>query len=250
MVPGPCSVRYTTVRRSSLEAPTQAVRLVSGHPLVFSAVAGDGLTLVDHEDGPFDPEWDLTLSVPAGTLALSRTDGLVGSGDGTGTLHYRGPLSALNAALEGSRFTPPPGFHGNTALGLDAESTGVTPLQTHFLITDGHFLVTTRSDGGPGSLRQAILDSNAATDGNNVIDFAIFGPGVQTIAPASPLPAITNPVLIDGSSQPGYSGTPRIVIDASLSGMADGLTIAGSAVTVRGLADGGFALGAATSRAN
>ena len=62
-----------------------------------------------------------------------------------------------------------------------------------------HLLVVTNTaDSGPGSLRQAILDSNAATGATNTIDFDIPGPGVQTIAPLSPLPAITNPVLIDG----------------------------------------------------
>ena len=60
------------------------------------------------------------------------------------------------------------------------------------------FLVTNTDDSGPGSLRQAILDSNAATGTTNTIDFDIPGSGVQTIAPLSPLPAITNPVLIDG----------------------------------------------------
>ena len=41
------------------------------------------------------------------------------------------------------------------------------------------------------------------------------GQGVQTIAPALPLPAITNPVLIDGISQPGYTGTPLIELSGS-----------------------------------
>ena len=89
---------------------------------------------------------------------------------------------------------PPPGFHGNAMLSLDAESDGATPLQAQIVITDGVFLVTTTADGGPGSLRQAILDSNAATGGTNTIDFAIPGPGVHTIALASPLPAITTSV--------------------------------------------------------
>ena len=215
-----------------------------GQPLVFSSAAGDGIALRDPDAGPLDPAWDLTLSVAAGTLTLAGTAGLVGSGDGTGTLRYRGPLSALNAALEGLSFTPPPGFLGNTTVSLDAKSAGAMPLQTQFLITDGRFLVTTTADSGPGSLRQAILDSNVATGGSNTIDFAIPGQGVQTIDLVSPLPAITNPVLIDGSSQPGYTGTPLIAIDTSSSGMADGLTITGSDVTVRGLVNGGFALGA------
>jgi hypothetical protein len=105
------------------------------------------------------------------------------------------------------------------------------------------FLVMSTGDSGPGSLRQAILDSNAATDGSNTIDFKIPGHGVQTIAPASPLPAITQAVLIDGTSQPGYTGRPLIAIDASFSGMSDDLTIIGSAVTLRGLANVSFALG-------
>ena len=231
-------------RTASLEAPAQTVRVVPGQALIFSAGSGDAIAIQDPDAGPLDPAWGLTLSVTDGTLTLSGIDGLVGSGDGTGTLHYEGSLSELNAALEGLSFTPPPGFHGNTSLSLDARSAGATPLRTQFLITDGRFLVTTTADGGAGSLRQAILDSNAAPGGTNTINFAISGPGVQTMAPASPLPAITNPVLIDGTSQPGYAGTPLIAIDASSSGMADGMTITGSAVTVRGLANGGFALGA------
>src|SRR5262249_22262841 len=67
------------------------------------------------------------------------------------------------------------------------------------------FLVSNTFDSGPGSLRQAILDSNNAVGATNTIDFDIPGFGVQTIFPFSSLPAITNPVLIDGFSQPGYS---------------------------------------------
>jgi hypothetical protein len=78
------------------------------------------------------------------------------------------------------------------------------------------FLVTNTGDAGAGSLRQAILDSNG-TPGRNEIDFAIpastaanldvpvpgFDPVNQTwtITPLTPLPTITNPVIIDGYSQ-------------------------------------------------
>ena len=67
---------------------------------------------------------------------------------------------------------------------------------------------------------------------------------MQVIAPLSPLPAIVNPALIDGFSQPGYSGTPLIELSGSQTDFTAGLTITGSDVTIRGLAVGGFSGGA------
>ncbi len=58
--------------------------------------------------------------------------------------------------------------------------------------------------GAQCTLRAAIEQSNA-TAGADVINFNIPGTGVKTIAPGSPLPAIEDPVTIDGYSQPGTS---------------------------------------------
>ncbi len=235
----------STERWASLEAPTPGVRIVPGRPMIFSATSGNGIVLNDVDAGPLDPVWDLTLSVGAGTLTLSGTTGLVGTGDGSGTLHYQGALSSLNAALEGLRYTPPQGYQGSTELTVNAQSTGASPVQAQITIdaTDGIFRVTTTADSGPGSLRQAIIDSNAATGGGNTIDFAIPATGVQTIALASPLPPITDSVLIDGFSQPGYAGAPLIELAARSSGFFDGLTIISPSVTVRGLQTSGLAAG-------
>ncbi len=76
------------------------------------------------------------------------------------------------------------------------------------------FDVTTTADTGPGSLRQAITDANAML-GLDTIRFLI-GNGVQTIqvpALGPSLPAITDPVDLDGTTQPGFAGTPLIEID-------------------------------------
>ena len=100
----------SALRRAAFQAPAQNVRLVPGQPVIFSAASGDGIALQDPDAGPLDPAWDLTLSVATGTLTLSGTAGLTGSGDGTGIAALQGPLSALNAALDGLTFTPPPGF--------------------------------------------------------------------------------------------------------------------------------------------
>jgi uncharacterized repeat protein (TIGR01451 family) len=84
-------------------------------------------------------------------------------------------------------------------------------------------------------LRQAILDSNAASPGPNTISFAI-GTGAQTISPATALPAITVPVVVDGTSQPGFVSTPIITIDGTSAGAGvDGLTISGASTTIKGL---------------
>jgi len=107
------------------------------------------------------------------------------------------------------------------------------------------FLVRTTADSGPGSLRQAILDSDTATGATNTIDFDISGTGIRTIAPNSPLPPITNPVLIDGTSQPGFAGTPLIDLTGQALSGSDPLSIA-SSVSVRGVAIGGFARGGGT----
>jgi hypothetical protein len=234
----------SALRRPVVQVPAQPVRLAAGRTAVFSTAAGDAINLGDPDAGPLDAAWDLTLSVPVGTLSLPSTDGLAGSGNGTATLNYRGSLSTLDADLQGLSFAAPLGFDGNTTVTLSARSNGAAALQAQFTITDGVFSVATSADSGPGSLRQAILDSDVATGGTNTIGFAIAGTGLQVISPASPLPPITSSVLIDGFSQPGYAGTPLIEIDGQSSGSGDGLTITGSGTTVRGLDIVNFASGA------
>jgi parallel beta-helix repeat protein len=55
-------------------------------------------------------------------------------------------------------------------------------------------------DAGHGSLREAIDGANA-NPGADQIRFAIPGSGVHTITLLSPLPPVTDPVVIDGASQ-------------------------------------------------
>jgi hypothetical protein len=104
-------------------------------------------------------------------------------------------------------------------------------------------MVTNTNDSGPGSLRQAILDANAQV-GADTIDFAI-GSGVQTIQVGSTtgmaLPTITDSVTIDGTSQPGYAGTPLIELDGTGAGAnSTGLTITAASCTVQGLVINSF----------
>jgi hypothetical protein len=103
------------------------------------------------------------------------------------------------------------------------------------------YAVINTADSGQGSMRQALLDANA-NPGPNTIIFDIPGNGAHTIQPLSPLPTITRAVVLDGTYQPGYSGTPLIVLNGSAAGPgADGLSINSSDSTVRGLVIDGFA---------
>ena len=88
------------------------------------------------------------------------------------------------------------------------------------------------------SLREAILATNASP-GSNAISFQIPGSGVHEIQLTSPLPALAAGTTIAGDSQPGYSGSPVIVLRGG-PGVDVGLRIDGGDVNVRGLSLVGF----------
>jgi hypothetical protein len=98
-------------------------------------------------------------------------------------------------------------------------------------LTPSTFVVSTTADSGPGSLRQAITDSNAAPGGNTI---TIEANG--TINLFSALPAISNSVIIQG---PGLShltvepsanqqfAFPIFVFDSGTTDSVNGLTLSG-----------------------
>jgi hypothetical protein len=101
------------------------------------------------------------------------------------------------------------------------------------------FVVTNTNNHGSGSLREAIVNANA-TVGPDTIAFNIPGPGVKVISLVNALPEITDRVVIDGTTQPGYAGTPLIEVDGLAVGNGRGLVIKAGGSTVRGLAIGNF----------
>jgi parallel beta-helix repeat protein len=73
--------------------------------------------------------------------------------------------------------------------------------------------VSSLNDSGAGSLRQAILDANAGK-GADTINFTVSG----TIVLNSALPNVTDTVNIDGTTGPGFEGTP--VVEVNFNGQA------------------------------
>ncbi len=106
-------------------------------------------------------------------------------------------------------------------------------------------IVTTTADVGFGSLRAAIYYANDHP--GTTISFNIptsdpgYSNGVYSIYTTGELPPlVANGTVIDGTTQPGFAGTPIVVIDGSQllpeSQGASGLNLFESSCTVRGLA--------------
>lgn len=122
-------------------------------------------------------------------------------------------------------------------------------------IVDGGTTSISDLNANPGadgviSLREAITAANN-TAGADTVNFHIpvdtdpgcdVGSGVCTIQPGGlGLPTITQPITIDGTSQPTFATTPVIEIDGSLASTdATGFAINVGSSTIRGLAINSF----------
>jgi CSLREA domain-containing protein len=88
---------------------------------------------------------------------------------------------------------------------------------------------------GTCTFRAALEESNA-WPGKDFVHFDISGPGPYEIEYLDPLPVISGPVVIDGTTQPGYGDEPLIVLRRDWTGpTVDGLHISGGNSIVRGL---------------
>lgn len=96
------------------------------------------------------------------------------------------------------------------------------------------YLVTSTADSGAGTLRQAILNAND-NPGLDRIRFQIAGTGIKTLTPATALPPITDPVVIDGTSQPGYVDRPLIEINGANAGANSGIRLLAGGSEIRAL---------------
>ncbi len=79
--------------------------------------------------------------------------------------------------------------------------------------------MTNTNDSGPGSLRQAILNANAHP-GLDTVTFDIAASGLQTIGLLSPLPTITDPVVIDGETEPDAAPNPSTDTEIDIASIA------------------------------
>jgi hypothetical protein len=174
----------------------------------------------------------LFVNYPTGDLRLQSSSPAVNSGydsvpGGSGSVDVEGLNRQVGVAIDR-------GAH-------ESSNAGVTTL-----------VVSNTNDTGAGSLREAITQANG-TPGLNLIHFNIPGSGCpKTIQVSSPLPEITDALVIDGGTQPGslsntldlgYNGQRCVLLRGDSSDI--GLMVPSSApanttLWVKSMAFGGF----------
>lgn len=178
-----------------------------------------------------------------GTALAGVTVTLSGSQSGLRTTDANGNYSFELAA--GGNYTLTPALLGFTFGPINQTFNNLSASQSaNFNATRQNFVVTNINNHGAGSLRDAIVNANA-TVGTDTIVFNIPGPGVKTINLINQLPDITDPVVIDATTQPGYAGSPLVEINGVAISGGRGLVIKAGGSTVRGLAIGNFSSGSA-----
>jgi CSLREA domain-containing protein len=190
---------------------------------------------------PDDRDRDLQVQILAdGTVVATTTADLLREDVGActgGTCGFSVNLWDLISKNEEHKITAQ-AFDDETGLWHDLEATP----RTLACLTSVTYFVNTTDDDDDGvcdethcSLREAINAANGFQS-TDIIAFNIPGDPPFTIQPLSSLPAIADPVTIDGTSQPGFAGAPVIELDGSIAGEpVTGLSIWDGNSTIKSL---------------
>jgi len=216
--------------QNSPGGPHQGGNLLQNYPVLNSAVSTPSGTVIT---GTLN-------SAPSETFHLeffaSPTENASGYVEGK---TYLGDASLTTDASGNASFsvTVPVGSLAGQVLSATATDPGnnTSEFSKDISIQSG-YLVTNTNDGGPGSLRQAILSANTNDSVPNTIVFNIpetdpgFANGVFTIQPLSQLPVLLQNITLDGTTQVAFTGKtnplgPVIVLNGAKQPSGDGLEL-------------------------
>ena len=181
--------------------------------------------------------------VSGGYNLIESTNSLTVTGTTTGNILGTGALLGPLGDYGGPTQTHPisansPAYNAGDPTVVTSDQRGQARIGTPdigaFESERNRFFVTTNADSGVGTLRQAIADANFFT-GTDTVLFKLGGP-IAVISPVSALPSITESLVLDGTSQTGYAGSPLIELDGSnIVAAENGLYVNSSGSTIKGL---------------
>jgi uncharacterized repeat protein (TIGR01451 family) len=200
----------------------------AGQPLYANGAFILAITATDSWGNPSDvvANTDVTLS----TASCGGCTGTLG-----GTLTLQIPSGNTTANFSGLTYSV---AEPNVLVNVDAtsgDSLASNSTTLTFATQAAGVIVTNTNDSGAGSLRDAINQANSGACGTPCnITFDILPAGAYTFQLASRLPAISVPVVIDGNTQDGFTGTPILAIDGNVFTGSTGLELVGGDSTLRG----------------
>ena len=244
LIPGSYHVRVVSSTVASQRSGSTGT-LASVLSYRTTASSGAAVAVTDHVGGT-NPA--LVDPGTASSGAAFNTSTFVYTAGPSGTAQNLTPVTTANINIGGLDF----GFNFNT--------------------------VVNTNDSGPGSLRQAITNANtlagdaslAQSGRSAAIEHLVFmisngttgsggslglsgglrtsinlhSAGVATITPASALPALSTPMVMDAQAQPGWTANPLLSINGTSAGAGShGLTLTGGNALLRGLQMRGYASG-------
>jgi hypothetical protein len=204
--------------------------------LVFSTANNNRISISDADAGTNPVE--VTLSVSAGTLTLGSTTGLTftAGSNGSSSMTFRGTIAAINNALEGLTFAPPPNFNGQVTLTVvtnDLGNLGSGGPQTD---TDTVIIKVRPINDGPAVVlaasSQAIVQDTAlvfSSSNGNAITFSDLELSANSTIDVRlevdqgilHLPDVTGLVFLDGgNNSPSFTiRSTKSIIESKLNGL-------------------------------
>jgi len=187
---------------------------------------------VRDKSGAVLPGVDVTLSLGSNPTETTLLGVLTRTTDATGVAVF--DTLQIN--------TPGDGYRLRAVASQGGTSLNIAPAVSNPFSV--RLIVLNTADSGPGSLRNAILLANVNAGVRDVITFSLPFEGSRTILPASPLPGLDDPVVIDATPNGVCTGgSPTVEIDGINAGLSHGFVVNSPNTVIRGLSITRFASG-------
>jgi hypothetical protein len=204
--------------------------------LVFSTANNNRISISDADAGTNPVE--VTLSVSAGTLTLGSVTGLTftAGSNGSSSMIFRGTIAAINNALEGLTFAPPPNFNGQVTLTVVTNDLGNLGSGGPLTDTDTVIIKVRPINDGPAVVlaasSQAIVQDTAlvfSSSNGNAITFSdleltansTIDVRLEVDQGILHLPDVTGLVFLDGgNNSPSFTiRSTKSIIESKLNGL-------------------------------